>query len=223
MYAYLLATDYALLGLTVLLLLPFLIRFFKFTDCRLIMFGLSFRILRLLILSISKSTFEVFSSTIIGAPSALIISCCKASISKLVEENERGKVFALVSCAETVAILAGSIIFVSVYNSTKNFFSGSVFVFEALFFVSLLMLVYLVGKDMRAASEYNEMNNANVGDNNNMPQCPSFEPQKFSSINIEATTCKDPPFSKNQIIKENDLMLQSKRRNNPFYNMDPSN
>lgn len=158
MYGYLLATDYALLGVTVLVLLPLLIRLFKLSDANLVLFGLAFRVARLFALSMSKSTFEVFFSTFIGCPSSMIVSCCKAKVSKMVGDNERGKAFALMSCAETVAILVGSVIFSGVYRATRDILPGMVFILEALFFLAFIVVIWFVGQDMKKAAQYEEVN-----------------------------------------------------------------
>ena len=229
MYAYLLAIDYALLGVSVLVFLPFLIGYLKLTDCKLIIVGLSFRIVRLVTLSFSRSTFEVFLSTILGAPSALIVSCCKASISKVVEDDERGKVFALISCAETVAILAGSIIFVSVYNSTKNFFPGSIFIFEAMFFVCMLVMIYMVSRDIKEVVQYDDINKLSIeGQQERNPPVPQ-SPSKHIAIPATASTTV-PVVHKsgdvtNELPSDQSTTLISKKPHskNPFYNPDLNN
>lgn len=154
MYGYLLATDYALLGLAMFAALPLLIRFFHLSDVNLLLIGVTFRVVRLLILAFSRSTFEVYLSVIIGCPSALIISCSKALVSKTVSDGEMGKAFSLLSCAETVSILVGSVIFTSVYNSTKYIMPGFVFAAEAVFFACLFFVVLLLGRDMKLAAQY---------------------------------------------------------------------
>lgn len=210
------ATDYALLGVCVLVLLPILIKFFSLTDCNLIIVGLTFRILRLFILSFSNSTFKVFFSTVLGSPSALIVSCCKASISKVVNDDERGKIFALVSCAETVAILTGSVIFVSVYNSTKTSFRGSVFIFEALFFLAMLGMVYFVGKDMK--EEYDEMGNPPLEDLNNNVQSSNLEGENDNVEVQMGGMVKGEGVVEGGVVQDTNTTLINKPNKNPFYN-----
>jgi len=152
-YGYLLATDYAFLGVAMLVILPCLIKYLHLQDMSLIMTGVAFRILRLIVLSFSNSTVEVYMSVIIGCPSALIVSCTKAMISKTVYDGEMGKAFSLLSCAETVSNLVGSIIFNNMYNATKHISPGFVFGMEAIFFVGLLFALALLGRDMKLAAQ----------------------------------------------------------------------
>lgn len=163
MYGYLLATDYALLGAATLLLLPLLIRLFHLHDVHLLLIGVVFRVIRLLIIAFSRSTFEVYLSVIIGCPSALIISSAKALISKTVSDDEMGKAFSLLSCAETVSILVGSVIFTTVYNSTKYIMPGFVFAIEGLFFFLFFFVLMLLGRDMKLAAQYNILSEVSGG------------------------------------------------------------
>jgi PCFT/HCP family folate transporter-like MFS transporter 1/3 len=84
MYGYLLATDYAGLGMSTLFILPFLIRWLHLVDMSMVLIGVVFRIIRLIILAASSSTFGIYISVIVGAPSSLIVSCSKALISKTI-------------------------------------------------------------------------------------------------------------------------------------------
>jgi hypothetical protein len=84
MYGYLLATDYAGLGLSTLVILPFLIRMFHMADMSMVLIGVGFRIVRLIIMAASTTTLGIYVSVIIGAPSSLIVSCGKALISKTI-------------------------------------------------------------------------------------------------------------------------------------------
>lgn len=163
MYGYLLATDYALLGAATLLVLPLLIRLFHLSDVHLLLIGVVFRVIRLMVLAFSRSTFEVYLSVIVGCPSALIISCSKALVSKTVSDDEMGKAFSLLSCAETVSILVGSVIFTTVYNSTKHIMPGFVFATEGVFFFLLFFVLLLLGRDMKLAAQYNILSEVSGG------------------------------------------------------------
>ena len=157
MYGYLVATDYAFLGLTMLVFLPCLIRYFHLPDISMVLIGVAFRFCRLFVLAFSRSTLEVYISVIIGCPSALIISCSKAMISKMAIEGEMGKAFSLLSCAETVSLLLGSVIFSNVYNATKHITPGFVFLLESAFFFFYFFVLVLLGRDMKLAAQYNQL------------------------------------------------------------------
>jgi len=89
MYGYLLATDYACLGLASAVLLPCLIRFCRLTDLSLAIIGVIFKIFRLAMISYGQYSWLVYLSVVVGCPSALIISSSKSLISKLVGEDQK--------------------------------------------------------------------------------------------------------------------------------------
>ncbi len=124
MYGYLLAVDYACLGMAVLVLLPLLIHRGQLGDMTLILMGILFKILRLLLLSVSDHTWLVYMAVVVGCPSAMIVSGIKSLISKSVEEGEMGKVFSLLSCGETIANMLGSVTFTALYVSTLHLYPG---------------------------------------------------------------------------------------------------
>jgi len=113
MYGYLLATDYACLGLASSILLPCLIHVFHMSDLSLAIIGVVFKIVRLAMMSYGQHSWLVYLSVVVGCPSALIISSSKSVISKLVGDDELGKTFSLLSCGETISNLVGSLLFTS--------------------------------------------------------------------------------------------------------------
>jgi hypothetical protein len=85
MYGYLLATDYACLGLSTLVILPLLIRCCHLADMTMVLVGVAFRAARLVIMATSSTTLGIYMAVLVGAPSSLIVSCGKALISKTVQ------------------------------------------------------------------------------------------------------------------------------------------
>ncbi len=155
MYGYLLATDYACLGLAVFALLPVLSNILHINDITLVAIGIGFKIIRLIIMTFSNYTWMIYISVIIGCPSAMIISGSKSLISKTVDENEVGKAFSLLSCCETVSNLIGSVLFTNLYSMTLHLFSGLTFGVDALVFVVLLVTIILLAQDLKLMNQYN--------------------------------------------------------------------
>lgn len=120
MYGYLLATDYACLGLASSVLLPCLIHFLHLGDLSLAVIGVMFKIVRLAMMSYGQYSWLIYLSVVVGCPSALIISSSKSLISKLVGEDELGKTFSLLSCGETISNLIGSLLFTFIYGATVH-------------------------------------------------------------------------------------------------------
>ena len=154
MYGYLLATDYACLGIAVFLLLPLLSNVLHINDITLVAIGVGFKVLRLTILTFSNFTWMIYLSVVIGCPSAMIISGAKSLISKTVDEREVGKAFSLLSCCETVSNLVGSVVFTNVYSLTLHIYAGLTFGIDALVFVVLLVVIVLLAQDLRLMNQY---------------------------------------------------------------------
>ena len=163
MYGYLLATDYACLGIASALLLPLLIRCCHLHDTTLVLIGIAFKIVRLLVISFSSYTWLVYLSVVVGCPSALIISCVKSLISKCVGEDEIGKIFSLLSCAETLSNLVGSILFTSLYSATLNIYPGFTFTLDAILFAILFLILLWLAWDIRYSLGYNILEGRTLG------------------------------------------------------------
>jgi hypothetical protein len=173
MYGYLLAVDYACLGISSAVVLPCLVRFFGLSDMTLCTIGISFKIVRLIMIAYGRYTWLIFLSVIIGSPSALIISSAKSMISKSVDEDEMGKTFSLLSCGETIANLVGSLTFTGLYAATVYIYPGLTFAADAGLMVILLFAILLLTYDIRRldrnlamTSPYTPLENSNLnGDN----------------------------------------------------------
>jgi len=152
MYGYLLATDYACLGLASSVLLPCLIHFFHISDLGLAIIGVIFKIFRLALMSYGRHSWLVYLSVILGCPSALIISSSKSLISKLVGEDELGKTFSLLSCGETISNLIGSLLFTLVYGYSVYFMPGLTFILDCLLMFLLLCVLLVVTYHMTKSS-----------------------------------------------------------------------
>jgi MFS-type transporter involved in bile tolerance (Atg22 family) len=172
-YGYLLAVDYACLGISSAIVLPCLVRFFGLTDMTLCIIGISFKIIRLAMIAYGRYTWLVFLSVVIGSPSALIISSAKSMISKSVGEDEMGKTFSLLSCGETIANLVGSLTFTGLYAATVNIYPGLTFAADAGLMVILLFTILLLTYDIRrtnrnlsVTSPYASLEDSNLNGNN---------------------------------------------------------
>lgn len=159
LYGYLLAVDYACLGISVLLILPLLINIFHLDDCTLVILGIGFKVVRLIIMAFATETWMVFLSVVVGCPSAMIISGVKSLISKTIREDEVGKAFSLLSCGETLSSFLGSIVFISIYAHTQHLYGGFTFGIDAAFFVILFVALILLARDLKAGIRRRELNN----------------------------------------------------------------
>ena len=205
LYGYLVAVDYACLGMGTMLLLPALVRYFNMGDIALILTGTTFKTLRLFMLAFADVTWLVFMAVFLGAPSGMIISACKSIISKTVAENELGKVFSLLSCSEMLSNLLGSLIFTSLYSSFIEYYPGFVFTLDgAVYVVVLLLLIgfgYLLHQDQRLNLLYNTLEYPDYGSND----AGGKGPQKGVGVGAGEEEAGEVPGLEEKILAEKRL------------------
>ena len=154
MYGFFVAIDYVMLGIVTALLLPLVLRFCDSEDSTLVLLGIVFKIIRLIIMLFSINTWQLYLSLILGCPSALIITGAKSKLSKIIRDDEIGKIFSLLSSGETIANLIGSFIFTNLYTVTVTFFPGCAFVVDVALNLTLIVVILLVSWDMRTMSHF---------------------------------------------------------------------
>ncbi|CAD5120797.1 unnamed protein product [Dimorphilus gyrociliatus] len=197
LYGYLLAADYACLGLGVLCLLPILSK--RMHDVSLVLIGIFFKFGRVICIAVGGSSYVMFASVVVGAPASMVVSGSKSIVSKLVQYDEVGKIFSLMSTGETVSNLIGAVIFTTVYKITLPIWPPTVFVIEAVFF-SLLFLVILCQASHIKQCTPNEDETCNESKRDKTPLIPNIKhtpptPEKFSDPTYSSTVEKHVSFS----------------------------
>jgi len=140
-YGYLLAANYACLGLCAFVAPRLLQRTCRLSDGSLVMIGLSFRLAGLIVLCIADSIPLVFVAVSLAGPHAMTVSGAKSLISKTVSEGEMGRTFSLLSSSETLSNLIGTVVFANLYAVTLTLYPGTVFVVEACVFVIIALII----------------------------------------------------------------------------------
>ena len=153
-FGYLAAVDFACMGLCACVLLPLFNVHFRRSDLFLSVFGVGCKIGRLTLLATATHTWMIFLAVIVGSPIAMAISAIKSLLSKTVRKDEVGKIFALMSCGETIASLTGSLFFNLFYTSTADFFPGCTFLLNAGLYVTFLIAFVILARDMEGFSSY---------------------------------------------------------------------
>lgn len=200
-YGYLLSVDYAVMGLCLLFVLPVLSSIVHLSDASILMIGISCKIVRLTWAAFAFRTWMVYVSVIIGAFAGLITSAVRSLVSKSVNEHEAGKLFSLLACAETASKLFGVLIFVNLYSETADMFAGLAYLFEAVLYICMILLVIWIFKDlknvgtidlMQALEEHSNFNkgsvNYNTLSNNPLPVLDELEEQPSYPTPLPATT-----------------------------------
>lgn len=154
-YGYLLSVDYAIMGLCLFFFLPVLTELVKMPDVGIIMLAVSCKIARSLWAAFCFKSWMVYVSVMIGAFGGLSVSSIRSLLSKSVEEDELGKMFALLASGETASKLLGTIIFTNIYGATTHFFPGCAFLVECGLYVLMFFLAVWLYKEVQLNNTYN--------------------------------------------------------------------
>jgi len=140
-YGYLLASNYACLGLCAFVAPRLLQRTCRLSDGSLALVGLTFRLAGLIVLCFADSIPMVFLAMSLAGPHSMTVSSCKSLISKTVSGGEMGRTFSLLSSGETLSNLVGAVVFANLYAVTLTLFPGTSFLVEAGVFVIIFVII----------------------------------------------------------------------------------
>ena len=143
-YGYLLAANYACLGVCAFVAPRLLQSTCRLRDGYLALIGLSFRLAGLVVLCLADSVPVVFVAVSLAGPHSMTVSSAKSLISKTVSEGEMGRTFSLLSSGETLSNLVGTVVFANLYAATLTLFAGTAFLFEAGVFVVISVIIVYV-------------------------------------------------------------------------------
>ncbi|KER30856.1 hypothetical protein T265_02787 [Opisthorchis viverrini] len=137
-YGYYLTVYYGCMATLLTFILPIIEAKICPRDTTLIVIGMTMKIARLLSMGLSESTVLIFVAAVAGSAAGFISSGARSLISKLVNDDDVGASFAIVSCMETVANLFGGSLFTAIYNLTITVFPGAVFIIDAILHSGML-------------------------------------------------------------------------------------
>ena len=142
-FGYLAAADNAAMGVVLLIILPILSNVLKLSDSFISIIGLACASLRFIILAWSKQTWMVWAAISIGSLGGLINSPVRSLLSKLVHENEIGKIFAVLGSGETIAKFQ-ALVFTALYGTTLDVFPGFSFMLASILYTVMAVTIGLV-------------------------------------------------------------------------------
>jgi len=143
-YGYLLASNYACLGLCAFVVPRLLQSTCRLRDGYLALIGLSFRLAGLIVLCLADSIPIVFVAVSLAGPHSMTVSSAKSLISKTVSDGEMGRTFSLLSSGETLSNLLGTVVFANLYAVTLTLFPCTAFLVEAGVFVIIAVIITYV-------------------------------------------------------------------------------
>lgn len=142
-FGYLSAADNAAMGIILLVLLPLLSSVAKLNDATISMIGLFCACVRFVIMTWSKKTWMVWLSMAIGSIAGVINSPIRSLLSKMVHEDEVGKMFSLLGSGETIAKFC-AVFFPYLYGYTIDIFPGFPFIFAAILYILMMAIMVVV-------------------------------------------------------------------------------
>ncbi|CAD5120959.1 unnamed protein product [Dimorphilus gyrociliatus] len=155
-----LSIYYGSMGLSAIFILPIVQYFFKLSDMCVVVIGLFIKTIQMICMWLFMTDWRIlFAVTAVGSLSATVASTLKSAISKLVDEDEVGKVFSLLTCCEVASSMLGQSILQMVYRETIKSSPELVFlligaIFGGNFIVSLL-LWFFVGSKKNLEKSFN--------------------------------------------------------------------
>lgn len=147
-FGYLAAADNAAMGIVLLIILPILSNVLKVPDSVISMLGLGCASIRFIILTWSKHTWMVWVAVSVGSFGGLINSPARSLLSKLVHEDEVGKIFSVLGSGETIAKFL-ALIFTALYGTTLDIFPGMTFLIASALYTIMSFLLLFVHIDTR--------------------------------------------------------------------------
>ncbi|XP_076304916.1 lysosomal proton-coupled steroid conjugate and bile acid symporter SLC46A3-like [Tachypleus tridentatus] len=148
-YSFISALKFAICGSGLLIGMPVLSRWFRAPDTLIGLIGTLSRGLGLAVLGFSTTSFLVYISALIFVFSEIPIPAIKSALSKLVEPDEKGKIFAFMSGIQNICFLTGSLIFNNLYPATASFFKGFSFLLAALLQLFAGAIFVFIHRDMK--------------------------------------------------------------------------
>lgn len=80
--------------------------------------------------------------------SSMFVPALKAMLSKLIDDDEIGKIFGLSAFGETLCGVFGSLIFTAIYGGSVNVFAGIAFILQALFNAAIFGALFWLSRSI---------------------------------------------------------------------------
>ncbi|XP_061198268.1 proton-coupled folate transporter-like [Saccostrea echinata] len=151
-FGYLSAAENAAMGIILLVLLPVFSSVAKLNDATISMIGLFCACVRFVIMTWSKKTWMVWLSMVIGSVGGVINSPVRSLLSKMVHEDEVGKMFSLLGSGETVAKFC-AVFFTYLYGHSLDIFPGLPFILAAVLYIFMIIIMLIVHINSRKSTD----------------------------------------------------------------------
>ncbi|CAG0897264.1 unnamed protein product [Darwinula stevensoni] len=167
-YSYYFGVKYGLGALSLVVIVPILKRLCHFVDIHVCILGILSKQAGFLLLAFSTNTPMMFSVALLGMMGSCSIAAVRSLLSQLVEQEEEGKMFAMVGALEMVCTLLGSLIFNGLYPALRDIVRGLIFLISATSLLVSLFILMFLHWHMRRKGFYRSMDS----DASRLPEIP---------------------------------------------------
>ncbi|RDD45636.1 Proton-coupled folate transporter [Trichoplax sp. H2] len=162
------ALKLCLNGIAAIIVMPILSKILHFNDTSLIMIGVLSSTASWLYIGFIRSPSIVFIGSIIDGLTGMAIPSCRAMLSKIVNQDELGKMFGFISATEVLTSLLASAIANGIYSATVRTAITTVFITMASLTIIPLALTSIIHVDrrrQRSGSFYVHINDDHIAAN----------------------------------------------------------
>lgn len=185
--------SFVLAGLGTILLLPILSGHFKVADFSLVLAAVALKVVQVLWTSFSSKDWMIFLGLPMMIVSSMFVPALKSLLSKIITEDEIGKIFGLSAFGETIAGLLGAVMFTALYGASVHLWKGVAFIFEAVVNVGVFLVIFWIARQCRLPvtediGARKEPLSVQVNNNTNYQYQPAeTRPDEFTSSQYEET------------------------------------
>nr|XP_045611717.1 proton-coupled folate transporter-like [Procambarus clarkii]XP_045611718.1 proton-coupled folate transporter-like [Procambarus clarkii] len=154
--------DTPLAATGTLVVLPVLSYRWKVGDSLLGFVGAVSMIFNFVLRATAPESWILYLASVVGVCSGMVVVCSRAAISKLVNKDELGAVFALSGAGEAVIPIVSSAMMTPIYNATLDTFPGTVLVLAA--GVSVIIAALYVWMMTSSSSTRREVVSSSIDD-----------------------------------------------------------
>ena len=148
-YGYLLALNAASIAIVLLFFLPFVTDILEMTDINIVLLGMVPFFLGYTCLTFVHETLAIFLSITLLSTIGCTIAGGRSLISKLIDSQEMGNIFSLLSTFEVVANILGGILYTYLYPLTSSFYPSLIYAEIMLPFLIAYIVVIVLTWDLR--------------------------------------------------------------------------
>lgn len=143
-FGYFLLLEYVIMGVGLFLLMLLFINKLGLLDRIILIIGFFFNVSKFIFLSFSIKLWMILVFVGIGFFIGMIGVFLCFLLSKIVSEDEVGKMFVILLSGEIIVKFLGIIVFVNIYSEIVYIFCGMVFLIEVFLFFFIFVVVVLI-------------------------------------------------------------------------------